>query len=84
MLGLVQILDEYMCLKKQKEMLHQQRVMVIQEKYRLQMFVQGLQNVINTFQKPLSLNVVGMSTNSAVVPQWRLCNETPSGTTFFS
>ncbi|KAG5042635.1 hypothetical protein JHK87_006550 [Glycine soja] len=79
MLGLVQILDEYMCLKKQKEMLHQQRVMVIQEKYRLQMFVQGLQNVINTFQKPLSLNVVGMSTNSAVVPQWRLCNETPSG-----
>ncbi|KAG5054392.1 hypothetical protein JHK85_006902 [Glycine max] len=78
MLGLVQILDEYMCLKKQKEMLHQQRVMVIQEKYRLQMFVQGLQNVINTFQKPLSLNVVGMSTNSAVVPQWRLCNETPS------
>ncbi|KHN27006.1 hypothetical protein glysoja_040814 [Glycine soja] len=79
MLGLVQILDEYMCLKKQKEMLHQQRVMVIQEKYRLQMFVQGLKNVINTFQKPLSLNVVGMSTNSAVVPQWRLCNETPSG-----
>lgn len=79
MLGLVQILDEYMCLKKQKEMLHQQRVMVMQEKYRLQMFVQGLQNVINTFQKPLSLNFLGMSTNSAVVPQWRLCNETPSG-----
>lgn len=80
------MLDEYIFLKKQNVVLNQERVMVMEEKNRIQILLQGMQNALNTynaFQRPPSLNVAGMNANFAVVPQPRVYNKTPQGTTFF-
>ncbi|TKY63393.1 hypothetical protein E2542_SST13264 [Spatholobus suberectus] len=81
-LSLAEMLDEYAWLKEQKVMMDQQRVVVMQEKNRVQMLLQGMQNVMNAFNafwKSPSSNVAVMNANSAVVPQPRLCNKTPPG-----
>ncbi|KAL5180291.1 hypothetical protein HKD37_01G001457 [Glycine soja] len=79
---LEEMLDEYIFLKKQNAILNQERVMVMEEKNRIQILLQGMQNALNTynaFQRPPSLNVAGMNANFAVVPQPRVYNKTPQG-----
>ena len=70
-----------MCLKEQKVMMDQQWVEVM-----IHMLRQGIQKAVdiyNTFQSPPSPNVEVINTKYVVVPQSRLCNETPPSTTFF-
>ncbi|KHN12951.1 hypothetical protein glysoja_042219 [Glycine soja] len=79
---LEEMLDEYIFLKKQNVVLNQERVMVMEEKNRIQILLQGMQNALNTynaFQRSPSLNVAGMNANFAVVPQPRVYNKTPQG-----
>lgn len=79
------MLDEYICLKEQKVMLDQERVLMEQEKNRIQMLLQGMQNVMNAFNASRSLPVTNVSmlpnAKSAVVPQPRVGNKTPIGRT---
>ncbi|TKY63394.1 hypothetical protein E2542_SST13265 [Spatholobus suberectus] len=82
-LSLGEMLDEYLWLKEQKVMMDQQRVVVMQEKNRVQMLLQGMQNVINAFnafRRSTSSNVAVMNANSAVVPQPRLWVSTITST----
>ncbi|KAG4403618.1 hypothetical protein GLYMA_01G153900v4 [Glycine max] len=79
---LEEMLDEYIFLKKQNAILGQERIMVMEEKNRIQILLQGMQNALNTynaFQRPPSLNVAAMNANFAVVPQPRVYNKTPQG-----
>lgn len=78
------MLDEYICLKEQKVMLDQQRIFMEQERNRIQMLLQGMQNVMNVYNAGGSLPVTNMAVplnaNSVVVPQPKLGNGTPTGT----
>ncbi|KAJ1420092.1 Isoamylase 3, chloroplastic [Sesbania bispinosa] len=82
LLSLSEMLDEYICLKEQKVMMDQERVILEQEKNRVQMLLQGMQNVMNTYNASRSLpasTVPVMNTKSAVVPQPKLDNRIPPG-----
>ncbi|KAK7390610.1 hypothetical protein VNO78_25925 [Psophocarpus tetragonolobus] len=81
LLKLEMMLDEYMSLKQYKGMLDQQMIEVMQEKHRIRLLLQSLQNSIHLYNIPSSAspNDTIMKNNSAVVSQPRLCTNTPSG-----
>ncbi|XP_061336655.1 uncharacterized protein LOC133283757 [Gastrolobium bilobum] len=86
LLSLGEMLDEYICLKEQKVMVDRERVLVEQEKNRVQMLLQGMQNVMNAYNSSRSLpapNVPVLTAKSAGVPQPKFINKTPPGTILF-
>ncbi|KAL5072971.1 hypothetical protein RYX36_011955 [Vicia faba] len=75
LMSLGEMLHEYICLKEQKVMLDQERVYMEQEKNRVQMFLHGVQNVMNVYNasKNISLTNVAMPNgNSVAVPQQKI------------
>ncbi|KAK7373840.1 hypothetical protein VNO80_07260 [Phaseolus coccineus] len=67
LLTLGEMLDEYICLKEQKVMLDQERVVVEQEKNRVQMLLQGMQNVMTAYNASGNLSATAPAAKSAVV-----------------
>ncbi|XP_022636002.1 uncharacterized protein LOC111241605 [Vigna radiata var. radiata] len=68
-LNLERILDEYIFLKRKNLILNQERVAVMQEKYRVEKLVQEVQNVVDayrSFQRLIPINIP-------------VTNKTPSG-----
>ncbi|KAK7339794.1 hypothetical protein VNO77_20479 [Canavalia gladiata] len=65
LLTLGEMLDEYICLKEQKLMLDQEKVVIEQEKNRVQMLLQGMQNVMTAYNA--SGNLPPPAAKSAIV-----------------
>lgn len=80
------MLNEYICLKEQKVMVDQERFRLEQEKSRVQTLLQGMQAVMNTYNAsgglPWPPNFSADATRSAVgaVPKPVLPNSSPAGT----
>lgn len=78
LLSLGAILDEYICLKEQK-------VMLDQEKCRVETLLQGMQNVMNAYNSPGSISQPSVSAATPksvpLVPQSNLNTASPAGTT---
>ncbi|TKY65924.1 flocculation protein FLO1 [Spatholobus suberectus] len=69
LLTLGEMLDEYICLKEQKVMLDQERVIVEQEKNRVQMLLQGMQNVMTAYNASGNLQAPAAKSAVVAVPQ---------------
>jgi len=77
--------DQYIFMKKQNILLDKENVMLMQEKHRIKMLLQDLQNVLDSFNarsSPLS-NAPTMIQNSAVVPPMQNSNRNIPGRGFF-
>ncbi|KAB1224286.1 hypothetical protein CJ030_MR2G000918 [Morella rubra] len=85
LLSLEAMLNEYICLKEQKVMVDQERLRLEQEKSRVQTLLQGMQAVMNTYNAsgglPWPPNFSADATRSAVgaVPKPVLPNSSPAG-----
>ena len=69
-------MDQYIYMKKQNNLLDKENVMLMQEKHRIQMLLQDLQNVVDSFNarsSPFS-NAAAMIQNSAVLPPMQNSN----------
>ncbi|XP_047151596.1 uncharacterized protein LOC124823439 [Vigna umbellata] len=66
LLTLGEMLDEYICLKEQKVMLDQERIVVEQEKKRVQMLLQGMQNVMTAYNASGNLSTAASAAKSTV------------------
>ncbi|KAG2404738.1 uncharacterized protein HKW66_Vig0243850 [Vigna angularis] len=66
LLTLGEMLDEYICLKEQKVMLDQERIVVEQEKKRVQMLLQGMQNVMTAYNASGNLSAAAPAAKSTV------------------
>jgi len=76
LLTLEGIVDQYIFMKKQNNLLDKENVMLMQEKHRIQMLLQDLQNVLDSFNarsSPFS-NAAAMIQNSAVLPPMQNSN----------
>ncbi|XP_027905701.1 uncharacterized protein LOC114165242 [Vigna unguiculata] len=76
LLSLEGIVDQYIFMKKQNILLDKENVMLMQEKHRIEMLLQDLQNALDSFNarsSPLS-NAPTMIQNSAVVPPMQYSN----------
>jgi len=67
-------------MKNENILLKKEKVMMMQEKNRIQMFLQNMQNAVNTFnaRSPLS-NAATVITNSTAVPPLQNFNRNPPG-----
>ncbi|XP_020233029.1 uncharacterized protein LOC109813272 [Cajanus cajan] len=63
------MLDEYICLKEQKVMLDQDRVVMEQEKNRVQMLLQGMHNVMIAYNASGNLPAPAAKSAVVAVPQ---------------
>ncbi|KAJ4704537.1 DNA double-strand break repair rad50 ATPase, putative isoform 1 [Melia azedarach] len=84
LLSLVAMLNEYICLKEQKVMLDQERARMDQEKLRVQTLLNGMQDVMNTYNASASIPVIqppvtNPAKSTAVVPQSVPSSGSPSG-----
>ncbi|XP_061343136.1 uncharacterized protein LOC133289255 [Gastrolobium bilobum] len=79
LLTLGEMLDEYICLKEQKVMLDKERVLVEQEKNRVQMLLQGMQNVMTAYNASGNLAAPAAKSAVAVVPQPAFSNKSHPG-----
>ena len=78
-------MDQYIFMKKQNILLDKENVMLMQEKHRIKMLLQDLQNVLDSFNarsSPLS-NAPTMIQNSAVVPPMQYSDRNIPGRGFF-
>ncbi|XP_020234984.1 uncharacterized protein LOC109814877 [Cajanus cajan] len=69
LLTLGEMLDEYICLKEQKVMLDQDRVLMEQEKNRVQMLLQGMHNVMTAYNASGNLPLPAAKSAVVAVPQ---------------
>ncbi|KAL2336964.1 hypothetical protein Fmac_011410 [Flemingia macrophylla] len=69
LLTLGEMLDEYICLKEQKVMLDQERVVMEQEKSRVQMLLQGMHNVMTAYNASGNLPAPAAKSAIVAVPQ---------------
>ncbi|XP_020233028.2 uncharacterized protein LOC109813271, partial [Cajanus cajan] len=69
LLTLGEMLDEYICLKEQKVMLDQDRVVMEQEKNRVQMLLQGMHNVMIAYNASGNLPAPAAKSAVVAVPQ---------------
>ncbi|KAK7364662.1 hypothetical protein VNO80_13402 [Phaseolus coccineus] len=78
LLSLEEMMNQYIFMKKQNTVLDKEKVMLMQEKNRIQTLLQDMQNALDIFnaRSPLS-NVAAMITNSALVPPIQNSNTTP-------
>jgi len=74
------ILNQYIFMKKQNILVEKEKVMMTQEKNRIQMLLQDMQNAVNNFnaRSPLS-NAATVITNSTVIPPIENSNRNLSG-----
>lgn len=82
------MLNEYICLKEQKVMLDQERARMDQEKLRVQTLLNGMQDVMNTYNASASIPVIqppvtNPAKSTAVVPQSVPSSGSPSGTALY-
>ncbi|KAK7294613.1 hypothetical protein RJT34_17502 [Clitoria ternatea] len=79
LLTLGEMLDEYICLKEQKVMLDQERVIVDQEKNRVQMLLQGMQNVMTAYNASGNLPIPAAKSAVVAIPQPTFSNKSLPG-----
>jgi len=78
MLSLEEMLSQYILMKKQNIELEKEKVLLMQEKNRIQRLLQDMQNAMTLFNasSPWSNNVAGVIANSALVPPMQNSNTT--------
>ncbi|XP_027351307.1 uncharacterized protein LOC113862420 [Abrus precatorius] len=79
LLTLGEMLDEYICLKEQKVTLDQERIVVEQEKNRVQMLLQGMQNVMTAYNASGNLQAPAAKSAIVAVPQPTITNKSHPG-----
>ncbi|KAJ1437319.1 hypothetical protein SESBI_03646 [Sesbania bispinosa] len=79
LLTLGEMLDEYICLKEQKVILDQEKVLVEQENNRVQMLLQGMQNVMTAYNASGNLPAPAAKPAVAAVPQPAHSNKSHPG-----
>ncbi|KAK7382562.1 hypothetical protein VNO80_01464 [Phaseolus coccineus] len=75
LLSLEEMLNQYVFMKQQNIVLEKEKVMVMQEKNRIQMLLQNMQNALDSFHARSSLsNAATIITNSTIVPPMQSSN----------
>ncbi|KAK7382564.1 hypothetical protein VNO80_01467 [Phaseolus coccineus] len=77
LLSLEEMMNQYIRMKKQNIELDKEKMMLMQEKNRIQKLLQDMQNALDIFNVRSPSNVAAMITNSALVPPVQNSNTTP-------